>query len=371
MKKLLLRYKLIPAYFILMIFFMGWGSTGHRIINKKSADGFPASMNYLTGWADSLAAHASDADYRKGSDPDESPKHYIDIDNYPVFVTTGRIPHTYDSVVAIYGQNFVIDQGTLPWTIMITMDSLTAAFRRNDLQRAMLLASDLGHYVGDGHMPLHLTKNYNGQLTGQTGVHSRYESTMINRYSSSIIYTGSASVYISDVQEYTFSFIYENYRYVDSVLYADAQAKAISGSTSGDQYYQKLWEYSAGFTRRLFENASNRLSSLIYTAWKNGTTTSSTGFNFQPGTFRMSEIFPNPFNGTASFFVETPVSDNVTIAVHSQGGELLHSFTKNIPAGTAERISIDMANFAAISGVYFLSLKGKGERYVRKLIYLK
>lgn len=369
--KQLSAYKSIPVYITLLIFLTGWGNTGHRTINKKSAEGFPASMNYLTGWADSLGAHASDADYRKGSDPAESPKHYIDIDNYPSFISTGRIPHTYDSVVALYGQNFVIDQGTLPWTIILTVDSLTEAFRRNDLQRAMLLASDLGHYVGDGHMPLHLTKNYNGQLTGQTGVHSRYESTMINRYISSIIYNTSSAVYIPDVREYTFAFVYENYRYVDSVLYADAQAKAISGSTSSDQYYQKMWEYSSRFTKQLFAGASDRLSSLIYTAWKNATTPVSTGSVYYPESFRMSEIFPNPFNGIASFYVESPVSDNFLITLYSPSGEVLRTFKQEISAGSARRIVIEMSNLAAVSGVYFLTLYGGGHQAIRKLIYLK
>lgn len=354
-----------------MIFLMGWGSTGHRSINKKSAEGFPSTMNYLTGWADSLGAHASDADYRKSSDPSESPKHFIDIDNYPSFVSSGRIPHTYDSVIALYGQNFVIDQGTLPWTIMITVDSLTAAFRRNDLNRAMLLAADLGHYVGDGHMPLHLTKNYNGQLSGQTGVHSRYESTMINRYISSIIYSTNNAEYISDVREFTFSFVYENYRYVDSVLYADAQAKAITGSTSSNQYYQKLWEYSAGFTQRLFANASDRLSSLIYTAWKNAVTTSASEVPVHPVTYEVSEVFPNPFNGSASLYVQTQTSQNITITFYSPAGEQIFTDTKYVASGARDRIFIEMNRIALVSGVYYLTLTGEDFGVLRKMVYLK
>lgn len=365
------KYKPVFIYLLLLLLLQGWGNTGHRTINKKSAEGFPATMNFLTGWADSLSAHASDADYRKSDDPNEGPKHYIDIDNYPTFVSSGRIPHDYDSVVAIYGQSFVIDQGTLPWTILVTMDSLTAAFRRNDLHRAMLLASDLGHYVGDGHMPLHLTKNYNGQLTGQSGVHSRYESTMINRYISSIVYNTTSAEYIPDVKEYTFSFIYENYRYVDSVLYADAQAKAISGSTSSNQYYQKLWEYSAGFTNRLFSNASDRLSSLIYTAWKNATTPASAGSLYQPEIFRISEVFPNPFNGMTSFYLHAPSAGEVRVSLYSPAGDLITSFNQTVSAGDRERVVLDFSTLSAVTGVYYLSVTGGGSKSVRKLVYLK
>ena len=40
----------------------------------------------------------------------------------------------------------------------------------------------LGHYVGDAHVPLHAVLNYDGQLTGQTGVHARWESDLVDRF---------------------------------------------------------------------------------------------------------------------------------------------------------------------------------------------
>ena len=77
---------------------------------------------------------------------------------------------------------FVIDQGVLPWATQITYDSLVNCFTRFDWAKAVLFASDLGHYVGDAHNPLHITRNYNGQYSGNYGVHSRYESGMINAF---------------------------------------------------------------------------------------------------------------------------------------------------------------------------------------------
>lgn len=56
----------------------------------------------------------------------------------------------------------------LPWAILIAVDSLTNQFRRRDWQKAMLTAADVGHYVSDGHMPLHLARNYDGQINNQT-----------------------------------------------------------------------------------------------------------------------------------------------------------------------------------------------------------
>ena len=47
-----------------------------------------------------------------------------------------------------HGYTFVMDQGTLPWAIMKTVDSLQAAFGQGNWQKAMLLAADLGSLCG-------------------------------------------------------------------------------------------------------------------------------------------------------------------------------------------------------------------------------
>lgn len=138
--------------------FISWGDVGHRIINKKIVLSFPPEINFLIFWADSLAVHGSDADYRKSSDPGEANKHYIDIDNYPEFIASGQISQDFDSLVAIHGYDFVIQQGILSWAILETIDSLQAAFENNRWHKAMLFAADLGHYVGDAHTPLHITR---------------------------------------------------------------------------------------------------------------------------------------------------------------------------------------------------------------------
>ena len=192
-----------------------------------------------------------------------------------------------------------MDQGILPWAIMNTFDSLQTAFQNNQFHKAMLFAADLGHYVGDMHMPLHLTRNYNGQYTGQTGVHSRFESNMINTYNAQIVYSGDSLIYINDVSDFVFNMLYNNYSYVDSVLKADSLAKAFAGNTTSSAYYSKMWELSKGFTTKLFKDASHKLTCLIYTAWINaGSPVSVEDENTlqSPITFNLYQNYPNPFN---------------------------------------------------------------------------
>lgn len=297
MIKKYLKYVVILSSFL----FVGWGNVGHYKISSNAVSFFHPQMSEFLFWKDYLASHASDADYRKGDDPTEGKKHYIDIDNYSLFLTTGRIPNTLDSVIALYGSSFVYDQGVLPWATITTIDSMTAAFSRWDFEKALFFAADIGHYVGDGYMPLHITKNYNGQFTNQYGVHSRYESTMLGKYAWKINYTGDSVHYVSNTTAYIFQYLYDNYRYVDSVLVADKEAKAISGSTSSDLYYQKFWEYSEKFTTLLLRNASKTMAELIYTSWVNAGSPKLNPSSITDETlvndFYLEQNYPNPFGG--------------------------------------------------------------------------
>jgi hypothetical protein len=44
-----------------------------------------------------------------------------------------------------------------------------------DLNEVVRAAADLGHYLGDAHVPLHTSGNYDGQRTGQRGIHAMWE----------------------------------------------------------------------------------------------------------------------------------------------------------------------------------------------------
>jgi len=252
---------------LLPLLLISWGRDGHRVINTKASLSFPAEMSMFTSWTQTLADHASDADDRKSWDSYEGPKHYIDIDNYAQFVEKGNIPENLDSAIKEYGREFVYDQGILPWATVTTYDTLVNCFKRKDWSKVMLVASDLGHYVADGHMPMHITSNYDGQLTGNKGIHSRYESYMIKEYVNEINYDGDSVSKIEDVSRYVFSYIYHNHSLVDSVLEADNYAKSVNSNTYSSEYKAVLWDKTKGFTIQLFKDASHSLAELMYSAW--------------------------------------------------------------------------------------------------------
>jgi hypothetical protein len=246
-----------------LFLFAGWGAVGHKLINRKSTQFFPAQMNVFQYWRDSLAAHGSDADYRKSSDPTEQYRHYIDIDRYPEFILNHRIPQTLDSLIALHGLTFVTTNGLLPFAIIAYTDSLKNYFLQHNWQMAMLRAADVGHYVADAHQPLHITQWYDGWSTFSDGIHSRYETGLINRDSAFIQYPGDSIGYINNINQYAFDIVYNNYKFIDSVYRCDSIAHTIAGNTNSTQYYQEFWNCAGNFTIMLFKNASKSLASLI------------------------------------------------------------------------------------------------------------
>ncbi len=348
---------LVPFTLVIAFFFLGWGYVGHHIINYNTILSALPEMEFFNTWADSLAAHASDADYRKSWDPDEAPKHYIDIDNYPEFIENGTIPQDFDSLVALHGISFVMEQGILPWAIINTADSLESLFEINDMHQAMLIAADLGHYIADSHMPLHITRNYNGQYTGQYGVHSRYESDLIGTFQNQIIYDGDSLQYIDNVPDFVFNMLYDNYQYVDSVLYADSLAEAYAGNHNSTTYYNKFWEVAKNFTIGLFKKASYRIACVIYTEWINAGGSPS-GIN-ETGTsslsdFQLFQNYPNPFNPVTIINYRIPTGNHVSLKVYNALGKEITVLVNDFKAAGLYSVQFTANNLP--SGIYFYNL---------------
>ena len=252
--------------------FSGWGTVGHRFINRNMTLHLPPEMLGFIQRIQYLGDNASVADNRKSSDPTEGPKHFMDIDDYPEFATHS-VSHNLDSLVQKYGTTRVYDNGISPFATLWAVDSLTAQMKRGDWTKVWATAADLGHYVGDQHQPLHNAKNYDGQYTGNSGIHSRYESTMISNYQAQLVVTPSSVQYVGKPIDFIFDCVYASNVFVDSVLAADNYAKQASGwNGSGSApaaYYAALWDRCKSFTLLQMQQATEHFGSLLYTAWIN------------------------------------------------------------------------------------------------------
>lgn len=353
LQKILIKISLLP---VIIFLFIGWGRTGHQLINKNCVDYFPKEFSWYSKWENDLINHASDADSRKSQYPDEGIKHYIDIDNYPEFVSTGKISQSLDSMIDRHGYNFVYEQGILPWATLTTYDSLVSTFKRKDWAKSVLFAADLGHYVGDGFMPLHVTANYN-----PGGIHSKFESTLINKYSNQITFSVDSSNYISNIEDSIFSYIYFNNGLVDSIINASNYAKSLAGSTSSDLYYSYLWQKSYNFTSGLFNDASKTLAAFIYTAWVDAGkpaegTTDINGEILPVVQFNLNQNYPNPFNPSTTISYSLAFTGHVQLKVFDLlGKEIITLVDENkLPGSYMENYDATANDGKSLSsGIYF------------------
>ena len=251
----------------LLLVLGSWGEKAHRKINTGCVNYLPSELKALRAWAPLLGEHASDADNRKKEDKNEFVRHFIDIDNYEQFIQQKHINPSFQVQCQLYGRAFVMKNGTLPWVTDSTYRALVSQMRRAQWEKAVLTAADLGHYVGDGYMPLHITANYNGQLSDQKGIHGRYESEMIDRYIEPITLKRGHVKRVLDIQATVFDYLYHNYSYMTPLLQADRHACSLSNHQYNDDYYASLWKDTHVFTTRLLSQASQTLASLIYSAW--------------------------------------------------------------------------------------------------------
>ena len=129
-----------------------------------------------------LKVYATKPDSRRYIDPEEGPRHYIDLDVYND-LDTGFIGLNYLAAKELYSRyvdeshNFGQD-GILPWHCLLMMRRLTDAMKGGSLEDVLRISGELGHYISDAHVPLHTTHNYNGQRSGQRGIHGLWESTI-------------------------------------------------------------------------------------------------------------------------------------------------------------------------------------------------
>ncbi len=356
-----------------------WGGDVHRLINRAASDELPAAFQAFAQWADDLETLSTAPDERKSYTPGESIKHYIDIDDYPEFFT-GTLPHDYATMVATYGKSRVDGNGIVPWAVEDTWINLVQAFHEENWTGAVALAADLGHYVADLHNPLHDTVNYNGQLTDNYGIHSRYESYMTGRHLAELVPAPGTGTAVADPLESVFAWIDEQYPGVDEILAADDAAKIASGgSTSSTAYYNALWSAMGPDTKVWVRNASLRIAGLWYSAWLQA------GSPLMPGqvavgdglpvaAFTLAPVRPNPFFGAAQVRFHLDEAAPVRVDVVGVDGRRVRTLLDaNLPAGdgTAMWDGRDSEGRPASAGVYLIHMAAGAQTGVTRAVLLR
>lgn len=243
----------------------------------------PEMFGFFKAHIDFITEHAVDPDKRRYSDPEEAARHYIDIDHYGEHAIDS-MPMYWKDAVNKYTEDTLKAYGIVPWRINSMMFQMTEAFKEKDIDRILYVATNMGHYVGDAHVPLHCTENYNGQMTNQVGIHGFWESRIPELYGDDYDYFCGRAAYIGKVQEGIWGIIRQSFAALDSVLLFEKQLSLKFDSDKKYSFEQRGGTtqrvYSAEFSKaysdmlsgmqeRRMRAAIIMLGSLWYTAWVN------------------------------------------------------------------------------------------------------
>lgn len=204
----------------------GWGVWGHRQVTRAAIYALPPSLRPLyRRHLSYLEQQCLVPDRRRYVDPAEAPRHYIDLEFYQSALSdTG--PLRYSVALARFGDDSLRRHGELPWHIHVMYLRLVEAFKRRDLPAALKLSAELSHYVADATVPLHTTVHYDGQHSGQRGVHALWESTLPERYGARYQLLIPPAVVIDAPLSQAWALVHESHARVDSVLSLDLRLRA-------------------------------------------------------------------------------------------------------------------------------------------------
>jgi hypothetical protein len=245
-----------------------WGRQAHRLADDWAIGTLPANIrNYYQSNRSFILNHANDPEEWTKKDRYERMRHYIYLNKYGMFPYL-ELPHSYKAAVKKYGLRHITRNGVLPWQIGEYSLKLTNAFRAHDWEQVRLNSAALAFYVADAHDPLHTTQNYDGQLTGQTGLEMRFGAELVERYSHFFMFRPDRAVKVSDPTEHAFEMILEANTWVNQIVLADIVAQyGLPGYT--DAYFDAFYSRVGSTAMKEISEAAHDIGSYWYAAWLN------------------------------------------------------------------------------------------------------
>ena len=366
------RFTLI-FFICVQLAFGRWGWGTHRFINNAAVDRLPAAMSFFQDHRDYLTEHSVDPD--QSWDPNPGFYHYIDIDVFDEFFD-GTLPHSYAGMIAMYGLNAVQDAGVVPWVIEWWLADLTTLMEAGNWDQAWQVAAELGHYVADSHQAFHLTENYNGQMTGNYGIHSRYETELMNRHLDTIDLPDSTGSYWGNPIDSIMAYIEDIYPVVALVLTADDQAYAVDPN-HGTTYYNMMWTAVGDTTVWTVNRAAVDLASLWYTAWINAGSPypAGVGVNEHQLPERLQlHTFPNPFNGTLTLSYSLEHSGQTGLTIYDLQGRKVRELALGWQTAGDHGLTWDGRDQSGqnlSTGSYLVQLETEGQHLLNKITLVK
>jgi len=208
-----MRVIIYISVFILATSLCSWGFYGHKFITDWSVQSVPKELNaMLNPYKEELKKKSILPDVLKNIEPNEYAHHYIDLEEYDTIIST---QFNLDSCMKI---EICWNKGVLPFILIGEYNKLIESFKTKNLNKVIHQCGVLSHYAQDLCVPFHTTKNYDGQLTNQHGIHALWETYLPEKFSNQYMLFGLQANYETNVDERILLEMYNSHKYVDRIL---------------------------------------------------------------------------------------------------------------------------------------------------------
>src|SRR5688572_3269775 len=251
-----------------------WGFEAHKFIVARAIDILPAPLRpFFEANRAFIVERAIDPDlWRNAGFTEEPPNHFLDFDAYGAYPFKD-LPRNYDDALKKYGIDVLRQNGLVPWRTYEMAGRLVRGFEalhkngqyaESDIR---FFSAIIGHYVADSHVPLHAVLNYNGQLTGQTGIHYRWEGELFLRYEKQLRIKPGPLKPIANERDFIFDTLLESSQLADDVLAADLKAIG-NREIYDDKYFETLFAETRPIFEKRLNDAITAVASMITSAWE-------------------------------------------------------------------------------------------------------
>jgi hypothetical protein len=252
-----------------------WGFAAHKYIMRRAIDLLPVEIKpFFVAHRDEIVFRVTDPDLWRNVGWEDDPNHFVnfgapELGPYPFTA----FPREYGAALEKFGITALKRLGMLPWREAEEFGNLRRAFEGftkgnpYGTSDTVLFAAVASHYIQDAHQPLHATNNYDGQLTAQPGVHSRFERDLIERYESRLTVKPGAPKSIASPRDAAFDALLASYQLVTPLLAADKEA--LGGKDMyDDAYFEAFFLKVKPILEERLSAAISATASIVIGAWE-------------------------------------------------------------------------------------------------------
>ncbi|NQZ77656.1 MAG: S1/P1 Nuclease [Ekhidna sp.] len=266
-----MRVLLVVLLAFIPTFSKSWGFYAHQRINRLAVFTLPPELiGFYKANIQYLTEKAIKPDMRRYAVKAEAARHYIDVDVYGDSAVY-KMPRYWKQAVEKYTEDTLQAYGIVPYHIQRMSTWLINAFKNKNADQILRLSSDVGHYIADANVPLHTTKNYNGQLTGQYGIHGFWESRLPELFADRYDLLSGKAEYVENLQLMAWEAVINAHEALDSVFLYEKQltkkfpeSKKFGYEERGNSTIRTYtYDFSSDYHRKLNGQVERRMRASI------------------------------------------------------------------------------------------------------------